>query len=281
MNVGFCSVGTLVMQRGYQRDATVAEIHRHEVSHLYGVPSMYIELLHVGIEPAQLASVRVYFSAAASMPREVAQLWRERYGSPIHEGYGLTETSPLATFNHTHDHRLGSIGTPIDDVELMIVDDQQRPAADEERGEICIRGPNVMSGYHGRAQDTAEVLRDGWFHSGDVGYRDAAGYYYIVDRLKDMINRGGAKVWPREVEEVLYQHDAVAECAVVGRADPSLGERVVAYVRLKPDHSAVAHDLREHCLRQLAEFKTPEEFVFDVELPKNAGGKILKRLLRS
>jgi len=280
MNAAFRSLGSIVLERRYQLTATLADVRRYEVSHFYGVPTIFIYLLEAQVTPAQLASVRFFFSAAATMPSEVAETWRARFERPIYEGYGLTETSPLATYNHLGSYRPGSVGTPIDDVELKIVDEAGRALGDDEWGEICIKGPNVMTGYFRRDRETAEAVRDGWFHSGDIGYRDRDGYYYLVDRLKDMINCAGFKVWPREVEEVLYRHDAVAECAVVGKPHPAKGERVVAYVRLKPGASADAASLLRHCEAELARYKLPDELILDSPIPKSPSGKILKRVLR-
>src|SRR5690606_23427115 len=195
----------------------------------------FIMLLNAGLPPEALSTVRYHFSAAATMPVEVARKWEARYGRAIHEGYGLTETSPFASYNHYFRHRPGSIGTPIENVEMRIVDEADRPLGPGEWGEICIRGPNVMKGYFNRPEESAEALRGGWFHTGDVGYRDEDGYYYLVDRVKDMINAAGFKVWPREVEETLYEHPAVKECAVVGLPDEVKGEVVAAYVVLQPD----------------------------------------------
>jgi long-chain acyl-CoA synthetase len=280
MNAVFGSAGTIVLQRRYDREVTLAAVRELGVTHFYGVPTIYIYLLAAGVGPAELASVRYFFSAAATMPREVAHTWRERFGSPIYEGYGLTETSPFAAYNHAGNYRLGSVGVPIDGVEMKVVDETGSSLPAEQQGEICIKGPNVMAGYFGRAEETQAVLRDGWFHSGDIGYRDEDGYYFLVDRLKDMINCAGFKVWPREVEEVLYQHPAVAECAVVGAADPVKGEKVRAFVRLKAGARPQAELLRVHCEERLARYKVPCELVFDREIPKSPAGKILKRVLR-
>jgi long-chain acyl-CoA synthetase len=280
MNAAFRSLGSVVLERRYHLETTLADIQRYEVSHFYGVPTIFIYLLDARLAPAQLASVRFFFSAAATMPREIAETWRERFQQPIYEGYGLTETSPLASYNHVGSYRLGSVGTPIDDVELKIIDERGQERGSDEWGEICIKGPNVMAGYFRREQETAETVRDGWFHTGDIGYRDRDGYYYLVDRVKDMINCAGFKVWPREVEEVLYQHDDVAECAVVGKPHPVKGERVVAYVRLEPGAVADAAALHRHCESQLARYKLPDEYILDRPIPKSPAGKILKRVLR-
>jgi long-chain acyl-CoA synthetase len=280
MNAAFGSQGTIVLERRYQQEAVLSAIRRHEVTHFYGVPTVFIYLLGAEITRAQLASVKYFFSAAATMPREVAQGWRERFGLPVFEGYGLTETAPLACYNHRDDYRLGSVGTPIEGVEMKIIDEAGRARATDEWGEICIKGPNVMAEYFQRDQETRDVLCDGWFRTGDIGYCDRDGYYYLVDRLKDMINCAGFKVWPREIEEVLYEHPAVAECAVVGAADPIKGERVVAFVRLHAGVSDDAAALRKHCETRLAAYKLPTQFVLDQEIPKSPAGKILKRVLR-
>jgi long-chain acyl-CoA synthetase len=223
--------------------------------------------------------VRYFFSAAATMPREVATTWLERFGRPIHEGYGLTETAPFASYNGPT-YRVGSVGVPIEGVEMKIVGEDGEPRGPGQWGEICIKGPNVMAGYFRNAEATRQVLRDGWFHSGDIGYRDEDGYYFIVDRLKDMINCAGFKVWPREVEEVLYQHPAVEECAVAAAADPIKGETVRAFVKVRAAENVSAAALRAHCERRMARYKIPSEFVFDRPIPRNPSGKILKRLLR-
>jgi long-chain acyl-CoA synthetase len=280
MHTALRSEGTIVLQRRYQLEHVLADIAKYSITHFYGVPTNYIYLLDAGINRAQFASVRYCFSAAATMPHEIAATWFERMGALIHEGYGLTETSPLATYNHLTEHRAGSVGTPIEGVELRVVDASGNPLPNGQWGEICIKGPNVMAGYYRREAETREAIRDGWFHSGDIGYRDDDGYYYLVDRLKDMINCAGFKVWPREVEEVLYQHPSVAECAVVGVPDALKGERAVAFVRLRPGAANDGAALSRHCDERLARYKIPSEFIFDREIPKSPSGKILKRVLR-
>ncbi|MDD9971799.1 MAG: AMP-binding protein, partial [Myxococcales bacterium] len=195
-------------------------------------------------------------------------------------GYGLTETSPLASYNHETRYRLGSIGVPIEGVDMKVVGEDGSDCSPGQWGEICIRGPNVMAGYFRNDEETALAMRGSWFRSGDIGYCDRDGYYFLVDRQKDMINRSGFKIWPREVEEVLYRHAAVKECAVVGTAHPTHGESVVAYI-MRAEGSAVSvQALREHCRAQLAGYKVPERFVLEAPIPKNASGKILKQELR-
>jgi len=202
------------------------------------------------------------------------------YGKPIYQGYGLTETSPLACFNHEFEHRLGSVGTPIENVEMKVLDPEDRAAPPNTWGEIAIRGPNVMIGYWNRPEETAQALRGGWFHTGDVGYVDADGYFFLVDRLKDMVNSAGFKIWPREVEEALYRHPAVQECAVLGAPDPVMGEVVVAFVVLQPDARARAEEIETFCREHVSAYKVPRKVLVVPELPKSPTGKLLKRVLR-
>jgi long-chain acyl-CoA synthetase len=194
------------------------------------------------------------------------------------EGYGLSETSPVASFNHPDRQRKpGTIGTPIRGVEMRVVDARGNDVATGDVGEIAIRGNNIMKGYWRRPEATAEAIPDGWFRTGDLGRVDADGYFTIVDRKKDLIIRGGYNVYPREIEEVIYEHPAVAEVAVIGLPDPDLGEEVGAAVALKPGASATADELREHVKTQVAAYKYPRHLWIVDALPKTATGKILKR----
>ncbi|HXG05646.1 MAG TPA: long-chain fatty acid--CoA ligase [Candidatus Binatia bacterium] len=279
MNALVCAGGLLVLQERFVPDAFLAAVARHRITLFYGVPTMYILFLAGGRRP-ELDSVRLFFSAAATLPTDVERRWHELYGRPIHQGYGLTECSPFASYNHDVALRPGSVGTPIENVEMRIVDEAGRPLPDGELGEIVIRGPNVMKGYFGKPEATAEAVRDGWLRSGDIGYRDADGYYYLVDRVKDMINVAGFKVFPREVEEVLYRHPGVKEAAVVGVADPVRGEAVKAFVVSEPGRPVSADELRLLCRQALAAYKVPEQVEFIDALPKNPTGKVLKKELR-
>ncbi len=200
----------------------------------------------------------------------------------ILEGYGLSETSPVASFNHPdRDRKPGSIGTPIQGVEMKLVDEDDKDVAQGDVGEIVIRGHNVMKGYWQREDATEEVMKGGWFHSGDMATVDEDGYFFIVDRKKDMIIRGEYNVYPREIEEVLYEHPAVLEAAVVGVPHAELGEEVAAMVVLRPDADAGAEasedELREHVKAQVAAYKYPRHIWFVDDLPKGPTGKILKR----
>jgi len=281
MNTAFNSGASIVMHRRFVQDEILTSIRRDGVTMFFAVPTVYIALLNAGIKPSALSSVRYYFSAAATMPTEVAARWHERFGLPVYEGYGLTETSPFASYNHEWEYRPGSVGTPIEMVEMRVVDADDRPLGCGEWGEILIKGPNVMLGYWNHPEETAAALRGGWFHTGDIGYVDEDGYVYLVDRVKDMINAGGFKIWPREVEEVLYRHPAVKECAVVGMPDEIKGESACAVVVLHPGTAASPAELDAYCRDHLATYKVPERFTFAAELPKSSTGKILKRVLRA
>jgi len=202
--------------------------------------------------------------------------FEKAFGCQILEGYGLSETSPVASFNHPdRERKPGSIGTPIDGVELKLLDEEGAEVSGDDVGEICIRGHNVMKGYWNRPD--AETVVDGWLHTGDIGKIDEDGYYFIVDRKKDLIIRGGYNVYPREIEEVLYEHPSVREAAVVGVPDDSLGEEVGAAVALVADADVDASELQQYVKEQVAAYKYPRKVWFVDELPKGPTGKILKR----
>ena len=227
-----------------------------------------------------LAPIDYYFSAAATMPEEISRRWFEGFGKRVYEGYGLTECSPFACYNHATEHRFGSVGTAVPGFELKIFDEQDNEVARGEWGEIVIRGPGVMKGYWGKPEDTERALRAGWLHSGDIGRMDEDGYVYIVDRVKDMINVSGFKVWPAEVEQGLYRHPAIKELAVYGVPDAVKGEQVRAAVVLKEGAHATPESIIQYCRETLAVYKAPEHVEIVKELPKSATGKILKRVLR-
>jgi long-chain acyl-CoA synthetase len=270
----------VVLHRRFDLDQVLQSIAAHRVSMFFGVPANYIVLLS-RLPFAQLATVRYWFCAAAPLPLEVEQGWRKAFGAPIFQGYGLSETSPFASYNHLTDYRPGSIGTPIEGVEMKIVEPTSgAPCGAGERGEIVIRGHNVMLGYWGRPEDTARVIRDGWFHTGDIGRCDDDGYFYLEDRLSDMIISGGTNVYPAEVENVLHGHPAVAEAAVYGTRESLLGEQVRADVVLRQGASVSADELRRYCRQRLAEVKVPAVVRFVAQIPKSPTGKILKRVLR-
>ena len=239
---------------------------------------MFSAMLHQpDARPHDVSSLRVCVSGGSAMPVEVMWSFEETFGCMILEGYGLSETSPVASFNHPHAERKpGSIGTPIRGVELRLVDDDGKDVAAGEVGEIAIRGENVMKGYWGPRR-TAKAIPDGWFRSGDLARQDDDGYYIIVDRKKEMIIRGGYNVYPREIEEALYEHPAVAEAACIGIEHPDLGEEVAAAVALKPGASAEVDELRDFVKERVAAYKYPRHLWLVDALPKGPTGKILRR----
>lgn len=281
MNALVSAGGTLVLQERFVLDDFCAAIGTHGITLLYAVPTMYILMLGSDVRRWNLSSLRLCFSAAASLPGEAERQWKERTGHDIHQGYGLTECSPFASYNHDTAFRPGSIGTPIENVEMRIADALTGQAvAPGELGEILIKGPNVMKGYFGNPDATAQAVRQGWLHSGDIGYVDADGYFFVVDRVKDMVNVSGFKVFPREVEEVLFLHPSVKEAAVIGMPDPVRGEAVKAFVVLNAGHAGDPEALRALCRERLAAYKVPEAVEFIPGLPKNPTGKVLKKELR-
>jgi long-chain acyl-CoA synthetase len=245
-----------------------------------GVPTMYNAMLHANrADSADVSTLRLCMSGGAAIPVELIRAFEEKFDCPILEGYGLSETSPVASFNHPdRERKAGSIGTPIDGVEMQVWDDNGNELPQGEVGEIVIRGHNVMKGYWERPDATETAIdADGWFRTGDMATVDEDGYFFIVDRKKDLIIRGGYNVYPREVEEVLYEHPAVSEAAVIGVAHPELGEEVGAAVALKEGAECSEDELREHVKEQVAAYKYPRKIWFVDELPKGPTGKILKR----
>jgi long-chain acyl-CoA synthetase len=241
---------------------------------------MYNAILHANrADSADVSTLRLCMSGGAAIPVELIRAFEEKFDCPILEGYGLSETSPVASFNHPdRERKAGSIGTPIEGVEMQIWDDDGNELAQGEVGEIVIRGHNLMKGYWERPDATDAVIdADGWFRTGDMAKVDEDGYFFIVDRKKDLIIRGGYNVYPREVEEVLYEHPAVQEAAVVGIPDDSLGEEVAAAVVLKEGESADATEIKAYVKEQVAAYKYPRKIWFVDELPKGPTGKILKR----
>lgn len=280
LNVG----ATLILQRRFDLYESKRLIADEQVTQLYGVPMMF-QLLLDSCTIADLKTVSYCFSAAATLPMQVGDQWRQKFDMPINEGYGLTETSPFASYNHRLKFVPGSIGTPIDAVEMKIVDTETgEECLPGTLGEIVVRGPNVMLGYWNREEDTAAAIRDGWFHSGDIGRIDERGFFYIVDRVKDMIVVGGLKVYPAEVERVLLDQAMVTQAAVVGLEDDVFGEQVVAFVvfseRGEDDDAATLQTIKQHAQNHLANYKVPRIVVRIDELPRNASGKVLKRKLR-
>ncbi|MBW1999851.1 MAG: long-chain-fatty-acid--CoA ligase [Deltaproteobacteria bacterium] len=280
MNSCFYSCATLVLHRGFEMEEIISSIKTNRVNRFYAVPTVYIRILNTPEFHKHLGSITYSFSAATSMPLKIVRQWKKTFGLDIHEAYGMTETSSLVTFNHMYRHKAGSVGTPAGVVEVRIVDGEGREVEKGGEGEIVIRGPNIMKGYFNRPEETLEAIRDGWLHSGDVGRLDEEGYLYIVDRIKDVIISGGLNVYPAEVEGILYTHEAVEECAVVGMKQDEYGETVTAFIKLKKGKAASEDALVRFCKERMASYKAPKRINFVNDLPKTPQGKILKRELR-
>jgi long-chain acyl-CoA synthetase len=279
LNAAIAAGACVLLLPRFDATAALDLLAEHGATVFAGVPTMYSALLAVPQAPP-LPALRVCVSGGAALPVEVLNRFEKRFGCTLLEGYGLSETSPVASFNRPEGRKAGSIGTPVTGVQMRVLDNTGADVAQGEVGEIAIRGHNVMKGYWNKPEATAEVLSpDGWFRTGDMGRVDEDGYYYVVDRAKDLIIRGGFNVYPREVEEVLYEHPAVAETAVIGLPHPQLGEEVGAAVVLKPGVAISEADLRDHVKKQLAAYKYPRVVWFVETLPKGPTGKILKRAI--
>jgi long-chain acyl-CoA synthetase len=287
MNAGFAVGATLVLVPRFDAPAVVRLLEKEKVTFFAGVPTMYWGLLGALTDDVDVDSIarnlRVAVSGGASLPVEIIKQVKDRFHVQILEGYGLSETSPLATFaDPDQAARAGSIGVPVWGVECKLIGDDWNTVeghSDDEVGEIAIRGHNVMKGYYNRPEATAEVMRDGWFRTGDLARRDEDGYYYIVDRAKDMIIRGGFNVYPREIEEVLMTHPAVSLAAVVGVPHDSHGEEVKAFVICHAEAESSAEELLAWGRDQMAAYKYPRIVELVSSLPMTSTGKILKREL--
>ena len=285
MNAGFSMAATLYLVPRFDAEQVVGLMQREEITFFAGVPTMWWGILHAltdDVDVERIAgNLRRGVSGGASLPVEIIKQTQERLGVTILEGYGLSETSPVATFSDPdHDPRPGSIGIPIWGIEVKLVDEDWKTVEGaDEVGEIAIRGHAVMKGYLNRPDATAEVMKDGWFRTGDLARRDEDGFYYIVDRSKDMIIRGGFNVYPREVEEVLMTHPAVSLAAVVGVPHDSHGEEIKAFVILDEGASITPEELVAWGKEQMAAYKYPRMVEIVPSLPMTATGKILKREL--
>jgi len=287
MNTGFYQRASLSLLPRFDPDTSLAIMQRDNVSFFAGVPTMYWAILnHPGADKYDLKKIADTLvqavSGGSALPVEVLKDFKTKFGVNILEGYGLSETSPVATFNHPNmPNKPGSVGTPIWGVEVRVVDPEDNDVAQGEMGEIVIRGHNIMKGYYKRADATAECMRNGWFHSGDIGQFDEDGYLYITDRVKDMIIRGGFNVYPREIEETLMEHPDVVMTAVIGIPHETHGEEIKAYVVTKEGAAEDEDAMRAWCKERLADYKYPREIAFVDTLPMTATGKILKKELRA
>ena len=281
MNAAVHSGALLTLLPRFDPAKGLEVVQRDRVTVFEGVPTMFNAFLHLPErKDYDLSSLRVCCSGGAAIPVEVLKGFEDEFSCTVLEGYGLSETSPVCSFNHPHGIRkAGSIGTPIEGVEMKVADDDGKEVPDGEVGQIHVRGPNVMKGYWGKPEATAEAMHDGWFATGDMAKKDEDGLYSIVDRKKDLIIRGGYNVYPREIEEVLYEHPSVREAAVIGMPHPSLGEEVAAVVVAKEGETLDVDDVKAFVKGQVAGYKYPRVVWLVDELPKGPTGKILKREL--
>jgi long-chain acyl-CoA synthetase len=279
MNATVSAGGTLTLIPRFDPEKALEIIQRDSVNVFQGVPTMYGAMLHCDArESYDTSTLKFCASGGSAMPVELLRGFEDAFDCKVLEGYGLSESSPVASFNHPdREQKPGSIGTPVDGVEMKVVDEDGNEVSQGEVGEILIRGHNIMKGYWNKEDATAETIRDGWLHTGDMARVDEDGYFFIVDRKKDMIIRGGYNVYPREIEEVLYEHPAVREAAVLGVPHDQLGEEVGAAVTLKDGEEVGAEELRDYVKDQVAAYKYPRRVWFVDELPKGPTGKILKR----
>ncbi|HEY5355654.1 MAG TPA: long-chain fatty acid--CoA ligase [Streptosporangiaceae bacterium] len=283
LNAAVIGGACLTLLPRFDPGAALEMISQEKVTIFEGVPTMYSALLNDPSRArADVSSLRLSVSGGAALPVEVLRTFEQAFGCAILEGYGLSETSPVASFNHPDRPRKpGSIGTPVAGVQMRVVDDSGADVAPGEVGEIAIRGHNVMKGYWRNPDATAAAIPDGWFRTGDLARTDDDGFFFIVDRKKELIIRGGYNVYPREIEEALYEHPAVAEVAVVGIAHESLGEEVGAAVALKPGAGATPEELRAFARERVAAYKYPRQVWLVDQLPKGPTGKILRREVRA
>jgi len=281
MNVAVLAGASLTLLPRFDPDKALETVARDRVSVLEGVPTMYSALLgHPEPGRHDTSSLQLCVSGGSALPVRVLHEVQERFDCPVHEGYGLTENSPVASFNHPGlPNKPGTIGTPIEGCEMRVADEDDQTLPPGEVGEILVRGDHVMKGYWRALEATAEVLRGGWLHTGDLGHVDEDGWFTIVDRKKDMIIRGGFNVYPREVEDVLYEHPAVREAAVIGVPDEHFGEDVAALVVLREGAQATPAELRAYLRQEVAAYKYPRQVVLVDDLPLGPTGKVVKREL--
>jgi long-chain acyl-CoA synthetase len=286
MNAQLYAGNKIVLLPRFEPQVFLETVKKERVNFWTGVPTMYWAILkyveenNIDITP-YAESLTVLSSGGAPMPVEVMKKFEGIFGVRVLEGYGLSETSPIVSFNHPQlPSKPGTVGQPIFGVEIKCVDENDNEVPRGERGEIVVRGHNVMKGYYKNPEATAEAMRNGWFHTGDIGVIDEEGYLSIVDRKKEMILRGGYNIYPRELEEVIMTHPAVSLCAVIGVPDERLGEEVKAYVVKKPGAQLTEEEFIEWCKTQFAANKYPRYVEFRDSLPIGGTGKILKRLLK-
>jgi len=283
VNAPLISGATVLLAPRFSPSEIFALAKEQQATVFAGVPTMYnfLYLLPEG-KPEDFSTIRLAISGGASLPVALLHNFEQKFNVRVSEGYGLSESSPVTCFNPLdRDRKAGSIGTSINNVENRVVDVNGRQVPVGEVGELVVRGPNVMKGYYKMPEETAMTIRDGWLYTGDLAKEDDEGYFYIVDRKKDMIIVGGYNVYPREVEEVLFAHDNVVEAAVVGYPDPNFGEAVHAYIVLKEVAATTTDDILAYCAQHMVKYKVPTVVEILDELPKNTTGKILRRSLKA
>ncbi len=282
INVSVRYGGCLSIVPRFEAGAVIDAIEADKCTVIAGVPTMLHALAQLDVSGRDLAALRVAVSGGASLPEDVMKTFEAKYGIEVLEGYGLSETGSTTSFNRPGDRKPLSVGKPIWGVEMRVGDsgDQPLPPGPDQIGEILIRGHNVMKGYLGKPEATESALRGGWLHTGDLGYQDDDGFYFIVDRSKDLVIRGGYNVYPREIEEVLFAHPAIAEAAVIGKPHDRLGEEVVAVVVRRAGSDISEQEIVTYCRERVAAYKYPREVRFVAELPKGPTGKVLKNVLR-
>lgn len=282
MNAGFFRGAAIYLMPRFTADEAIAAVSGHRASVFVGVPTMYHQIVnHPGRRDFAVDTLRALIVGAAPMPQALYETVSKEYGVAITEGYGLSEAGPVVAHNPLHGRKkIGSVGLPLADISIRIADEKDEDVPTGSVGELLVRGPNVMKGYLDRPEATAEVLRGGWLHTGDLARVDEDGYLFIVDRKKDMVLTGGFNIYPREIEEVLHLHPSVSEAAVVGQPDEEKGEIAVAFLIPRGGHTPSEGEILRFCRKRLAAYKVPKKVQFVSELPRNSAGKVLKRLLR-
>jgi long-chain acyl-CoA synthetase len=284
MNNGlFRKIGATVLLNGFDLKKIFTAIEKYKIDVISGVPTMFVYmLLYPELDKVDMSSVKFIFCGSAPLALETWKRFKELFGVEITEGWGLTEAGANNSVNPVDGlKKVGSIGIPMKGTQMRIVDDNDKELPQGQHGEIVIRGPMLMKGYWNKPKETAEMIKNGWLHTGDVGYVDKDGYFWITDRKKDLIIKGGENISPRTIEEVLFAHPKVSEAAVIGMQDAVYGEEIKAFLVLNPGETATAEEIREYCRKNLTSFFVPKEIVFMQALPKSLVGKVLKKELRN